>query len=1657
MNSRREESQDRAIVRIAAHLPDLIVYGDFSSELPSVDYFDGVLMFVDISGFTEMTEKFSTAMYMDRGAEQLVEILNHYISAIVEKVLIFGGDILKFAGDALLALWKVERRQLKNFITVVIKCSLEIHGLFESQECQEGLDVRVKIGLAAGHITMLVFGDKTRNFFLVIGQAVEDVRLAQNMAQMNDVILSPNCWQLCDRNMIEIERIPDQRAVKVNFLKPPPTFNFEEFFTKCMTFMDYYPSGDHKNLLRLACMLESDPELELSLQKYVMESILKQIDDKQLRGYLSELRPVTIVFVNLMFKEQDKVEVISAAIQAACVHISSVLRVFRGQINKVFMFDKGCSFLCVFGFPGEKAPDEVTHALESAVDIFDFCSQVHKIRTVSIGVASGIVFCGIVGHSVRHEYTVIGQKVNIAARMMMYYPGIVTCDSVTYNGSNLPAYFFKELPKKVMKGVADSGPVYQCLGLNEKVMFGMAYLICNRNEGYPLLGRDKEIKYFICTMKEFLMSNCSRVLMYEGLAGYGKSQILMEIEYLAQGENHRTIAIALTKISFHQNFYAIQILMANVLGLDTCKHYKERQSNLQNKLKKLLDEKFYCLLNDIFHVQFPISREVSKMSTVKKQKLLESLFMKILEQTVKEERIIFIIDESQFVDTTSWAFMEKLIRTLPIFIIMSLSPFTNNPCEAASAIMKNRNTTYVTLGPVQPKDIRNKACLDLNVQGIPKELDLYLVEGSCGIPFYCEELLKNLDKHKVLVFQPMEYEEKTNITWTNLFKNFAKPTEELKVLTLNNEEKNEEVCNLAYGVRLKNMSPPASLKEISLVQLDSMSLSHQMLVRCAAIIGQIFTTELLFEVLPCWNMKMMINALATLVKSNVFDCFRNGKELQMALRQNSPSFEVNYRSQFLKPTAGMAHSVSEELLELESEVIECHIIRFCRPIMQKTAYELWLKDQKKAMHLKCARFLEEDAHRCDHCRSGDFIPYHHFTVDIRLNTLDLNTIRKMAKSHEFQSNIYHSALVLTIHGNMEIRPRRRIEIYISATWTISTTHATHVFVYFLAEEEITSSKIGIPKKFDIFPETFSSEEIRDKILSFLDFIITKMKTSEEDIIPLESCQCEEILEIVILPLAHHFLALGENNKALYYFLEIASAYLILGDSYMAYMYLNEGEKLLKTLKKGKSWSQTFEFATFYSLKGQVCFNMGHMVLAKEMLRKALKLLNRIFPYSLISLFLQTHVEKNRHSHYVNHQAQDSSPPGKKRLAQLYRQIACFSLLWQIYNLNYFFHYKYFSHLAALMQVNTALETQDDFQIIKAYLDYSLYHQLAGYQGVWFKYEVMAMEQIFSLPLKGEGIEIVSYVADTLSYIKLIMGHLDLAIDLGSRAHKMWTLLRNPNKHHHVLCWLSRSIFLKSRYPQLIQVLGWLWDLSVEEEHIYSKAFFYFVCLDIMLYSGFIYRTFEECLEFIHQNEDNRILKFHSGILLGLYSCLAIWYARLEEWDNFHIFSNRAKILVPRRTPTALYSEGISRYMEAQVLYLQKKIEEQSVNAQDSGVELLKNLESLVTQATTGPVFYPRIYHLMSYVCILMGDGQNCDHFLNMALELSETQGNTLEKCWLNMSKEWWYSSSELTEDQWFQTLLSLPSWEKIVSGKVNIQELQKNKFLMKVNILDNPF
>lgn len=50
-NMEQRKSSDSSIIgKVAAHVPDLIVYGDFSQEVPFIESFDGVLLFADISG-----------------------------------------------------------------------------------------------------------------------------------------------------------------------------------------------------------------------------------------------------------------------------------------------------------------------------------------------------------------------------------------------------------------------------------------------------------------------------------------------------------------------------------------------------------------------------------------------------------------------------------------------------------------------------------------------------------------------------------------------------------------------------------------------------------------------------------------------------------------------------------------------------------------------------------------------------------------------------------------------------------------------------------------------------------------------------------------------------------------------------------------------------------------------------------------------------------------------------------------------------------------------------------------------------------------------------------------------------------------------------------------------------------------------------------------------------------------------------------------------------------------------------------------------------------------------------------------------------------------------------------------------------------------------
>ncbi|XP_067173300.1 LOW QUALITY PROTEIN: adenylate cyclase type 10-like [Apteryx mantelli] len=1568
---------------VAAYVPDLVLSEDLRHETGCVQNFHGVLLFADVSGFTALTEKFSQSISIERGADELTQTLNDYMGDILEELLGFGGDILKFAGDAVLVLWRARETQLRDTISLVLQCCWQIQEKYSIRDTAVGLKLRLKLGISAGHMSLLTVGDRKEQRFLILGKAVGEVWQAQNLANASETILSASCWELCNQNQVKSKRAKGQGAVKVTGMQRLSVSEREDLLSKFTRARLNCCSPEMPGILRPAVTLAPHRTLGKVLRKYIPASVLRKIDDGEPLACLSELRPVTCLFVRLQFAAKVNLAQICKAIQDSSVLISEILRPHKGEINKISMFDKGCTLLCVFGLPGGKLPCESVHALESAIQISTACStRPRKIEAVSVGVTSGTAFCGVVGHRVRHEYTVMGQKVNLAARLMEHYPGLVSCDAATYAASRLPQSYFKELPKAKMKGVGDPGTVYQYLGMSEKLIFGLD-LMEERSAYGPLFGREKEIALFESALEAYVAHQESHILAFEGMLGSGKSHLLTELASLGQAAGHRVVAVELTELNLKQVHSAVRMVLAMALGLQACKSCGARQLDLQAKLRGLMQESSYCLLNELFLVKFPLSKAVSQMSGTQRQLELEAVLKKVLQKAVEEEVIIFVIDNAHCIDSLSWSLLWSVLRDVSIFMVMGFAAGhcrRQRLCKAAADIPKLQKTTSVHLGGLKASAVVQKACQALGVASIPQDLETFLMQRSYGIPYYCEELLCYLNCHDLLLFHPLGKEEKREDKWESLFTSVMEASTTAATRS-SSTGKDRRVCTIRPDVTLQNTMLPPTLKGIALAELDSMKPSEQMVLKCAAILGPLFSTELLFHMLPGWSRSKMNKVLSDLVRCNILKWLNAEKVAEESS----------------VPTKGSGTSLEEESDAQKSSMdetkkmarLQSGVLAFCAPLLQEAAYELWPKGQGVAMHRKCVVFLERHVHKCQCCGGGDFVAFHRFAI---------GSTQEAESCEDHGSDCYWRSWEASQAASEEMK-----------TDELPTT---------------TDAANGGQKEKSFLEETFRAAE---RFLAKTKGICKVPSKTPWTHGVVCSCNCKAIVELVLVPLAHHHMATGNDARAFYYLLEGAAAYLHVCNNYLAFLTLNKAEALRNSVAKKGNVLACFEEATFLSLQGEVCYNMGQMELAKKKIRKALRLLKRKFPKTSTGAFLQFVLEKSEHaSHKKNKDSSLHQEAGRERLPWLFRQSHCLSLLWQLFSLESTCSSRRLSRLAGLMKVNTAEESEDASHVLFSYLEYALCCQNLGCREEWLQYGRTAMQLSADVQLFGGGVLNTASFAQALSHLTLSLGNLPLSIDVGYCAERLCMQLQKPDLDYVVLRTLFTALFLQMRYPECEAVLRRLEKQVSGEHRIVGQACFFSCCLDLLLDAGWQYKSFEECRSFVEQNEANCILKSQSSILLGLYSCLALWFARLGQWDNFQKPFEKAKRLLKRTGASLVASQACSRLLECHSLVLKKDIEHGSARARESCTRALRLAEEVFSQCSTSPVFYPRVYHLQAYIFLMLGNEEQSLLCLKQGLQACEDCGNLLEKTWLEMSTESWFTGKGPTGDLWLKTAPHFP-------------------------------
>ena len=185
-------------------------------RVPYRTQFPSVALFADVSGFTKLSERLSDNKYLPSslGTETLADNINSYLTMILKEIVGAGGDVFKFAGDALLCVWPPAEDEMTDIIKAwknlpktvlrVIQCALVIQRKFPemSKSGVEELTLRVKLGIGVGNVDVLVVGGMMNRFEnLPAGQAFFEAFNCENDCLPKQVIISKKCYESAENTV----------------------------------------------------------------------------------------------------------------------------------------------------------------------------------------------------------------------------------------------------------------------------------------------------------------------------------------------------------------------------------------------------------------------------------------------------------------------------------------------------------------------------------------------------------------------------------------------------------------------------------------------------------------------------------------------------------------------------------------------------------------------------------------------------------------------------------------------------------------------------------------------------------------------------------------------------------------------------------------------------------------------------------------------------------------------------------------------------------------------------------------------------------------------------------------------------------------------------------------------------------------------------------------------------------------------------------------------------------------------------------------------------------------------------------------------------------------------------------------------------------------
>jgi adenylate cyclase len=822
---------------------------------------DGSVLFADISGFTPLTEAYEAHLGSRKGGEQLTRVLNEVYAMLIGEVDRMRGSVIGFAGDAITCWFDRDNGHRALDAALAMQAGMEA---FKAIPSPAGgtIALGLKAAVTSGTVQRFIVGDEDiQRVDVLAGDPVYRVAAAEGAAERGDVVID------------EPTRVALGEAVTVGEQKRDD---------------DGSIVGWVVTAARPATGVEPWPDLlSLEIDQAVVDAwMIASIRERMAAGlgdFFTELRPATTLFLKFDGIDFDGDREADRKLDVFFSTVQHIITDYEGVVHQLTVGDKGSFLYAAFGAPISHE-DDTRRALSVALRLQQLTKSLDFITTIQIGIGRGTTRTGAYGGPSRRTYGVLGDQVNLAARLMGKAKPGQTLVSEEAAREGTKGYDLKSLPRIMVKGKSEPIALYSLEGKLQKRQEDQA--------GYalPMVGRKAERDRILSLFKPSLEGRGQAATIMADV-GMGKTRLLAEINQAARAAGFRVLSGECQAFGTNTQYTPWWNIFRDLFGITD-------EADAETRLKTYLqgiDERLVPrlpILGPVLNIPLQ-DNELTRMFDIKLRRAsLESLLVECLRAEAARQPLMITIEDAHAIDIGSRDLLRMILQAIaraPVLIIIAHRPCPKDTILGPDekALDYSHHLQLAEFTEEESAELIRQKYAQLFDAGtpLPDGIVSRIVERTGHNPFFIDEVMNWVHRHGI---------------------------------------------DILSQAALEKADLPVSLYALVLSRMDQLDENSRVAMKVASVIGRLFRAAVVWGVYPeLGGESEVMRALNKLTLQEFTEREQEEAEL-VYLFKHVVIHEVAYES--------LPHELRERLHESIGNFIEAHFPATTTQILDLLAF-----------------------------------------------------------------------------------------------------------------------------------------------------------------------------------------------------------------------------------------------------------------------------------------------------------------------------------------------------------------------------------------------------------------------------------------------------------------------------------------------------------------------------------------------------------------------------------------------------------------------------------------------------------------------------------------------------------------------------------------------